>query len=247
MNTLDNLFSEYGERAYIHAKRTYIPQFMSEQNRQVADAAEEVLPKGGTVIYPGCGTGIVLQLLIEHDPSLLAIGFDIAEGMIRKAIETTDQKIKYFTGDAHSPPERYNSVADAVLLKNSLYFLDPEVAIPMIGKLLKPQGHLILTTFKSLDPGTLKDRLWQRAIYDTKTRPAEEFMRGDISEEQLREVTGSVDAEIFYQTQLLPFIRPPLPLGGLAEILHANSFAGMEILDMGHYADTMYLVRAQKK
>ncbi|MFH2020637.1 MAG: class I SAM-dependent methyltransferase [archaeon] len=247
MQQLDELFSEYGREAYIHAKRLYVPKFMADQNEQVTKAVMDVLPQGGRVIYPGCGTGIVLQKIIEQDPTVAAIGFDIAQGMIDKAIETTDPRIKYLLGDAQEPNPGLYGTAEVVILKNSLYFLDPEIAIPRMADLLRPQGHLVFTTFQHLDPQTMKDRLWGTALYDVKERPKDEFAAGDITQAQLDEVLASVDLEVFYQTQILSFIRPSLQFPVLKGLLMSSSFSNVELLDPNHYADTMYLIRAQKQ
>lgn len=232
------MFSNYGLDVYNHAKR-YTPKFVRDQNQQIIDLINELIPENGTVVDVACGTGTILQGL---DCSLTRIGLDIACGMTEKAQQTTATDISYCVMDVENVALKRN-IADVVLCKNSFYFMSPNKSIASFSWLTRPGGHLVLTSYlKNPD----KKKLWQTALFDTTKRPWIDFVKLKISPTKLLQAFESSKKEMQYQTQVEQLTKDPLSLPQLFDFLKDNSFNHIRIIDDNHYCGTQYLIVASK-
>ena len=120
-------------------------------------ACPDALPSGWWVDV-GAGTGwCAIQLRSRRPPALALV--DLAEGMLRQARQSVGTAGCYLVADAERLPL---ATASAALVVSNLalqWCLDPARALAEMARILKPGGHLLLSTFTA---GTLEElrRAW---------------------------------------------------------------------------------------
>jgi arsenite methyltransferase len=102
------------------------------------------IPSGGIALDVGCGPGTVTASLARAaGPGGLALGLDISEPMLARAVRTTaEPQVGFLRADAQRLPFRDETV-DAVLSIAVLQLIpDPVVALAEIARVLRPGGQL---------------------------------------------------------------------------------------------------------
>ncbi len=115
----------------------------------------KVLPKSGTVLELGCGTGVYTQWLSEH--GLKVVGMDISAEMIKQAKKRSPQT-SFYQGDCENPAEfikdRDTKGAFDVLagINTFSYYMHKENALLNYKKILKPGGRLVVIDMNGACP-----------------------------------------------------------------------------------------------
>lgn len=248
MNTeldVSEIFSNYAFEGYVKVG-SLIPKFIQEQTDEIADLVKKaVAGKDSRILDCACGTGVLLhQLALDDKINAELYGWDISQGMIKVAKETTHPSIKYSVRNAEQPET--NMSFDVVVCKNALYYMEPERAFYSFSQLIAPEGHLIFTSLnRNADNIKLKLRLMRIGIYDSSVRPFFDALLGKIP---LSDAIGSLrmaKANIQYQKLARATANQAIPLPRLHELLSANSFEVSEVRE-DHYVGTQYLIDAVK-
>ena len=100
-----------------------------------------------SILEIGCGTGRLTRKLISQFPKAEIIAIDISKEMLAKASKATKQPV-YVNADAeefiHSLSNKFDLIVSNAAIQ---WFEKPEIALPKLYTLLKPQGFLALATF----------------------------------------------------------------------------------------------------
>ncbi len=100
----------------------------------------------------GCGTGPMISLLYEKDPSKHYTGLDITPGMIETAKAKNLEGVKWVVGDCENLPFGEDSF-DAVICSNSFHhYPNPQAFFNSVKKVLRPGGRLILQDYTASKP-----------------------------------------------------------------------------------------------
>ena len=100
----------------------------------------------------GCGTGPMISLLYEKDPSKHYTGLDITPRMIETAKAKDLEGVKWVVGDCENLPFGEDSF-DAVICSNSFHhYPNPQAFFNSVKKVLRPGGRLILQDYTASKP-----------------------------------------------------------------------------------------------
>ena len=129
----------------------------------------------------GCGTGPMISLLYEKDPSKHYTGIDITPKMIEVAKNKNLEGVDWIVGDCENLPFEKESF-DVVICSNSFHhYPDPQAFFNSVYRVLKPGGRLILQDYTAS-----KAVLW--LMNHTEIPLANLAGHGDVKSHSLQEV-----------------------------------------------------------
>lgn len=147
--------------SFEHAAATYDAAAVLQ--REIADRLlarlEVVRLRPRVILDLGCGTGYGLRQLGRRYPRARLLGLDIAETMVRRARAQSGLwgrmtgRCAFACGDAERLPLAPGSV-DMVVSNLSLQWCDPPAVFAEVGRVLRPGGLLM---FSSFGPDTLRE------------------------------------------------------------------------------------------
>lgn len=179
----DNV-SYYDEfAAGYEARRHYgYHQFLDDEQAALVKAH---LNPGDRVLEIGCGTGLLMMRLADHDGDV--VGVDLSPGMLEHALA---RGLEVHEASATALPFDDESFDLAYSFKVLPHVKDIEGALAECGRVLKPGGTAILefynpTSIRGLRKALVKDRI------SGTTRENEVFTRFDTLAEVKRLTQGS--------------------------------------------------------
>jgi ubiquinone/menaquinone biosynthesis C-methylase UbiE len=93
----------------------------------------------------GCGTGTLIQRLFHLAPETEIVGLDPSLEMLSVARQKLPKSVELQVGSADNIPFP-NESFDLVISTNAFhYFRNPSQAIQEVKRVLKPNGHLVIT------------------------------------------------------------------------------------------------------
>ena len=100
----------------------------------------------------GCGTGPMISLLYEADPTRHYTGIDITPRMIEVAKAKKLEGVEWVVGDCEDLPFADNAF-DAVICSNSFHhYPNPQKFFDSVKRVLRPGGRLILQDYTAPAP-----------------------------------------------------------------------------------------------
>lgn len=107
------------------------------------------LPDSPHVLDLGCGTGKLLNRLVEDQALLTGIGLDLSDEMIAQArqVNGSPQRLQYKQGNAEALPfdaAQFDAVFSTI---SFLHYPDPEAVLADVRRVLRPQGRFYLVDF----------------------------------------------------------------------------------------------------
>ena len=131
----------------------------------------------------GCGTGPMISLLYEKDPSKHYTGIDITPKMIEVAKAKDLPGVDWVVGDCENLPFEEASF-DAVICSNSFHhYPNPQAFFHSVKRVLRPGGRLILQDYTAPKP-----LLW--LMNHTEMPLANLIGHGDVAAYSLDQVRG---------------------------------------------------------
>lgn len=123
-------------------------------HRRIIDDLLGFLPnsKPQNIADLGCGTGLLTEEIRKKYPRARIVGVDLAPGMI-EAAKTKVLGAEFMEFDVEDLPFERSSF-DLLVSSSSFQWMDTEKVIKEAGRVLKPGGQLIFSTFGE---GTLKE------------------------------------------------------------------------------------------
>lgn len=131
-------------------------------NQQAATYDEDIKGQHARSLYPvllkklssldfnaaldlGCGTGAVMQAILQSFPDKRVYGIDISENMLQKAKEKLQDNAYLTLGDSEHLPYA-NETFDVVYCNDSFHhYPAPEKVIAEVYRVLKPTGSFIIS------------------------------------------------------------------------------------------------------
>ncbi|MFJ8824704.1 class I SAM-dependent methyltransferase [Streptomyces sp. NPDC102467] len=101
-----------------------------------------------TVLDVGCGDGSAATVAARLLPGHRLVGVDWSQNALRRAAVRVPEAVRLVRGEltCHGLPFR-DSIAHAVLLSEVIeHLVDPDAALDEIRRVLRPGGHLMLST-----------------------------------------------------------------------------------------------------
>lgn len=118
--------------------------------RLVGTAVRRHAPRGGVVLDIGCGSALVADHL--HDLPLHYVGLDFGGHHIESAVKRQAAaprrplRSTFVRGDGERLPVADGSVDVVVFTEVIEHLVRPELAVGEIARVLRPGGHLVMTT-----------------------------------------------------------------------------------------------------
>jgi len=129
----------------------------------------------------GCGTGPMISLLYEKDPSKHYTGIDITSKMIEVGRSKNLEGVNWVVGDCENLPFEENSF-DVIICSNSFHhYPNPQAFFNSAYRVLRPGGRLILQDYTAS-----KAMLW--LMNHTEMPLANLAGHGDVKASSLDEV-----------------------------------------------------------
>jgi ubiquinone/menaquinone biosynthesis C-methylase UbiE len=97
------------------------------------------------VLDVGCGTGVLLERIVERYPGTRATGVDLSSAMLAQARRRLPPQVTLEVADAEALPFPAESF-DLVMSVSSFHFWpEPKLALAELGRVLRPGGRLVIT------------------------------------------------------------------------------------------------------
>jgi len=162
------------------------------------------LPEGAQIIDVACGTGIISRLAAERLAGQgRIVGTDVNRAMIevaRRTMPLTNHRIEWFTCDVTELPFESGAFDIAFCQQGLQFFPDKLKALSEIRRILKTDGQLFLTCWKSVTPfiQAVSDSLRRRIgdeIAEQALRPYA-FRDGKVISALLKEAGFEIDGAV---------------------------------------------------
>jgi len=104
------------------------------------------IPRGGVALDVGCGPGNVTAMLADAvGPDGLALGLDISEPMLARAVRSSSKpQLGFMRADAQRLPLRDDTVDAIVSIAVLQLVPDPSAAVAEMARVLRPGGRLAI-------------------------------------------------------------------------------------------------------
>jgi len=135
------------------------------------------VPATARVLDVGCGPGWLPRFLSKHFPAMRFYGLDISEPMIARAQaepagDGCNWRVRFLVGDGCRLPFGAGQF-DLVVSAATLHHLDDPVAFfNEVGRVLAPQGHVIISDLNRAVPRPLWPVVWLADWIEKRLRPA---------------------------------------------------------------------------
>jgi ubiquinone/menaquinone biosynthesis C-methylase UbiE len=139
--TLDSVQKEYARLAPDYDRRW---SFYIEATLQATLSHLEI-QSGDRVLDLGCGTGTLIQHLLEIAPEAEIVGLDSSAEMLNISKQKLPASVQLQMSSAESVPFPSNGFDILVSTSALHYFRNPDRAVQEMQRVLKPSGRLILT------------------------------------------------------------------------------------------------------
>jgi SAM-dependent methyltransferase len=120
---------------------------MEKGHRPVGEQAIDLMaiPADAQVLDVGCGSGWATRLMAEKASQGRVVGIDIADEMIRIAIETSKPfaNVEFQIASAEKLPFRDREFSHAFSMESLYYYADMLAALKEIRRVLKPGGQFV--------------------------------------------------------------------------------------------------------
>lgn len=100
---------------------------------------------GERILDLGCGTGVLIQRLLQIAPKIEVFGIDASAEMLKIAKQKLPESVDFKLGSADNLPFPSNSFDVVVSTSVFHYFRDPSRALQEAKRVLKPNGRLVIT------------------------------------------------------------------------------------------------------
>ena len=147
-------FKQRSRAAFDHQARDYDSAAGGRHARRLqADvlAAVETFAFAA-VLDVGCGTGAVLQAILNAHPEVRGVGVDLSPEMLGVAAEKLGDTAELHVGDAEHLPLPDESVDLVVCVDSVYHYPDPRAALREMARVTRPGGGLVIGGWRVTPP-----------------------------------------------------------------------------------------------
>lgn len=139
----------------------------------------------------GCGTGYVVEQILQRHPDAECIGLDIAEGMLRYSREhfASESRVSWLCADAENLPLQNSSIAVATSNFALQWCGNLSRAFVEVHRVLQPQGRFLLTL-------PAEDTLWELKESWRNADPAHTHVNQFVDESGVRHAAKKAGLKI---------------------------------------------------
>lgn len=140
------MHSDPVQNEYAHLAPQYDRRWSFYVNATVQETMHRLdLNSYERILDLGCGTGTLIQHLLHLAPEMEIVGLDPSAEMLNIARQKLSKSVELRIGSADSIPFP-NETFDLIISTNAFhYFRNPSQAIQEAKRVLKPNGHLVIT------------------------------------------------------------------------------------------------------
>lgn len=137
-------------RVYARGATEYDARWSRYLDRTISRTVQAVPARpGGRLLDVGCGSGILLERLLDREPTLDASGADASPEMLEVARRRLLGRARLVLADAAALPFPAGTF-DLVTTTSSLHhWTEPETVLAEIARVLAPGGTLVLTDWRA--------------------------------------------------------------------------------------------------
>ena len=103
------------------------------------------IKQGERILDLGCGTGVLIQRLLEVSPEAEVFGIDFCAEMLEIAKQKLPESVELKLGSADNLPFPSNYFDIVISTSAFHFFRDPSQALQEAKRVLKPNGRLVIT------------------------------------------------------------------------------------------------------
>ncbi len=172
------------QRREVWASGDAYEPYVGRWSRRVAAAfiAWLALPTGGRWLDVGCGTGALVQAILDHAAPAHVTGVDASAGFVTYArAHVDDARVTFTVGDAQALDlggERFDAAVSGLVLN---FVAAPERMVTGMARAVRPGGTVALYVWDYAGEMQLMRRFWDAAVaLDPAARNEDEGVRSPI-------------------------------------------------------------------
>ena len=140
------MYSDPVQREYSKLADIYDTRWSFYVNTTIGETLNRLeINPGQRILDIGCGTGVLIQRLLQVSPEIEVFGIDSCAKMLEIAKQKLPKSVDLKVGIADNLPFPSNSFDVVVSTSAFHYFRDPSQALQEAKRVLKRNGRLVIT------------------------------------------------------------------------------------------------------
>lgn len=140
------MYSDPVQREYSRLAERYDRRWSFYVNATIGETLNRLeIEPGERILDLGCGTGVLIQHLLQIAPKIQIIGIDYSAEMLEIAKQKLPESVELKVGSADNLPFPSNYFDVVVSTSAFHFFRDPSQALQEAKRVLKPNGRLVIT------------------------------------------------------------------------------------------------------
>ena len=140
------MYSDPVQTEYSRLAKRYDSRWSFYVNATIGETLNRLeINQGERILDLGCGTGVLIQRLLQVSPEIEVFGIDSCAEMLEIAKQKLPESVDLKVGIADNLPFPSNSFDVVVSTSAFHYFRDPSQALQEAKRVLKPTGRLVIT------------------------------------------------------------------------------------------------------
>jgi ubiquinone/menaquinone biosynthesis C-methylase UbiE len=140
------MYSDPVQREYSRLAERYDSRWSFYINATIGETLNRLdIKQGEHILDLGCGTGVLIQRLLQVSPEIEVAGIDACAEMLEIAKQKLPESVELKLGSADNLPFP-SDYFDLVVSTSAFHFFpDPSQALQEAKRVLKPNGRLVIT------------------------------------------------------------------------------------------------------
>ena len=140
------MYSDPVQTEYSHLAKQYDSRWSFYVNATIGETLNRLeINQGERILDLGCGTGVLIQRLLQVSPEIEIVGIDTSAEMLEIAKQKLPESVELKLGSADNLPFVSNYFDIVVSTSAFHFFRDPSQALQEAKRVLKPNGRLVIT------------------------------------------------------------------------------------------------------
>lgn len=140
------MYSDPVQREYSRLAERYDRRWSFYVNATIGETLNRLeIEPGERILDLGCGTGVLIQHLLQIAPKIQIIGIDSSAEMLEIAKQKLPESVELKVGSADNLPFPSNYFDVVVSTSAFHFFRDPSQVLQEAKRVLKPNGRLVIT------------------------------------------------------------------------------------------------------